>query len=301
MENDENNQSDLPGFLQRFLAISPGGASHTFPLMACMAGVLAACAWMLGGLSMAISAAIAVALMLMLAPMVSPEILMKLLRARPLDSGSFPAIHEMAAMLARRAGLDYLPKLFLLPGKGVNAITTGTAEDTTIAISSDALHDLSPRQMRALLAHEIAHAWHGDTRILLMTDVLYRATWTVALFGLMVFIFGDLNPPAWMIIIFGAVPTISFLLQRAVIRDREFIADHGASDLLNGPEDMIDALLHIDQINRRRLRLIAYRSTQPPSLLDTHPSVGARIRALRDLKPGTWQKFFENRRPPGTN
>ena len=296
----ENEPSSLPVFLQRFLAISPGGNSHTFPLMACMAGVLATCAWMLGGLSMAISAAIAVALMLVLAPMISPEVLMKLLRARPLDAASFPAIHEMAAMLARRAGLDYLPKLFLLPGKGVNAITTGTAEETTIAISNDALHTLSPRQMRALLAHEIAHAWHGDTRILLMTDVLYRATWTIALFGLMLFIFGNFDPPNWMVIVFGVVPTVSFLLQRAVIRDREFIADHGASDLLNGPEDMIEALLHIDQINRRRLRLIPYRSTQPPLLLDTHPPVSARIRALRDLKPGTWQKFFENRRPLGT-
>lgn len=296
----ENEKPNLPVFLQQFLAISPGGVSHTVPLMACMAGVLATCAWMLGGVSMAISAAIAVALMLAVAPMISPDVLMKLLRARPLDIAAYPAIYEMTAMLAHRAGLDYLPKLFLLPGKGVNAITTGTAGDTTIAISSDALHGLSPRQMRAVLAHEIAHAWHGDTRILLMTDVLYRATWTIALFGLMVFIFGSFNPPAWMIIVFGTIPTISFLLQRAVIRDREFAADHGASDLLNGPEDMIDALLHIDKINRKRLGLIPYRSTQPPSLLDTHPSVKVRIEALRGINPGTWQKFFETRRPPGT-
>lgn len=266
--------------------------------MACMIGVLAACAWMLGGISMIISAGIAVALMLAISPMISPEVLMKMLRANPLSGEDYPAIHEMSRLLSERAGLGHKPKLFLLPGKGVNAITTGTDDNTTIAISSDALHHLSPRQMRAILAHEVAHAWHGDTRILLITDVLYRATWTIALFGLALFIFGDFHPPAWMIVLFGAVPTISFLFQRAVIRDREFAADHGASDLLNGPEDMIDALLHIDQINRKRLRLVPYRSTQPPSLLDTHPSIGARIKALRTLKPGTWQKFFENRRMP---
>jgi heat shock protein HtpX len=288
----------LPGFIQRFLALQPGGVSHAGSLLVCMIGVLGACAWMLGGFSMIFSAAIAVALMLALTPMISPDFLMKVLRAYPLSPEDYPAIHEMAHLLCERAGLSHTPKLFLLPGKGVNAITTGTEDATTIAISSDAVHSLSPRQMRAILAHEIAHAWHGDTRILLITDVLYRATWTIALFGLALFIFGDFNPPIWMVVLFGAVPTLSFLLQRAVIRDREFAADHGASDLLNGPEDMIDALLHIDQINRRRLGLIPYRSTQPPTLLDTHPSVGIRIKALRVLKPGTWQKFFENRRMP---
>lgn len=293
-----DNAPQLPGFVQRFLAIQPGGASHAGGLMVCMIGVLTACAWMLGGFSMVFSASIAVALMLALSPMISPDVLMKMLRARPLSTVDYPAIHEMAHLLSERAHLVHMPKLYLLPGKGVNAITTGTSDNTTIAISGDAVHGLSPRQLRAILAHEIAHAWHGDTRILLITDVLYRATWTIALFGLAIFIFGDFNPPAWMIILFGAVPTISFLFQRAVIRDREFAADHGASDLLNGPEDMIDALLHIDQINRKRLGLLPYRSTQPPSLFDTHPSLGARIKALRALKPGTWQKFFENRRMP---
>lgn len=290
----------LPVFVQRFLAIQPGSASHTGSLLVCMIGVLAACAWMLGGFSMLVSAGLAVSLMLFLTPMISADVLMRLLRARPLDITAFPAIHEMNILLSKRAGLNHLPRLFVLPGAGVNAITSGNDEQTTIAISSDALHTLSPRQMRAVLAHEIAHAWHGDTRILLMTDVLYRATWTIALFGLALFLFGNFNPPGWMIILFGAIPSISFILQRAVIRDREFAADQGASDLLNGPEDMIDALLHIEQINRRRFGVIPYRSTQPPSLLDTHPSIQARIKALRALRPGTWQKFFESRNMPGS-
>lgn len=288
----------IPAFVQRFLAIQPGGMSHAGALLACMIGVLAGCAWMLGGLTMIISAAMAVALMLAITPMMSPDVVMKLLGAKPLDPKAFPVPHEMVRLLSARAGIGQMPKLFRLPGKGVNAITTGTKTATHIAISDDALHTLSPRQMRAVLAHEVAHAWHGDTRILLITDVLYRATWTVAIFGLALFLFGDFTPSGWMIALFGAIPTISFLLQRAVIRDREFAADHGASDLLNGPEDMIDALLHIDQINRKRLGLIPYRSTQPPGLLDTHPSVRARIDGLRALKPGTWQKFFENRQMP---
>ncbi|MCC9620866.1 M48 family metalloprotease [Thalassospira sp. MA62] len=293
-----DNTPKFPAFLQRFLAVEAGGASHAGALLACMVGVLLTCAWMLGGISMIISVVIAMVLMLVLTPMISPDVLMKMLRARPIDPIAYPAIVEMVRLLCERAGLDHTPSLYVLPGKGVNAITTGTDTQTTIAVSADALHTLSPRQLRAVLAHEVAHAWHGDTRVLLMTDVLYRATWTVALFALALILFGNFNPPFWMVILFGAVPTISFLLQRAVIRDREFAADHGAANLLNGPEDMIDALLHIDHINKRRFGLVPYRSTQPPSLLDTHPSVAARIKALRALKPGTWQKFFENRQMP---
>lgn len=85
-----DNTPQLPGFIQRFLAIQPGGVSHAGGLMACMIGVLAACAWMLGGISMMISAGIAVALMLVLSPMISPEILMKMLRASPLSGKIIP-------------------------------------------------------------------------------------------------------------------------------------------------------------------------------------------------------------------
>jgi heat shock protein HtpX len=283
----------LTSGLARFLAILPGTTSHTVPLLVCMGGVLLACAWLLGGVGMVVSALIAVVLMLMLSPMMSPEFLMRLLRAKPVEPGAHPAIYEMVRLLAERAGLSHVPRLYFLPGPGVNAITTGTPNDTIIALSDQAMRQLSPRQIRAVLAHEIAHAWHGDTRILVVCDIFYRATWTIALFGLFVFIFSHANPPVWVVIVFGFVPTISFLLQRAVIRDREFAADHGASELLAGPEDMIDALEHIDAINRRSLRLVPYRSTQPPAILDTHPSIKTRIEALRALKPHIWQGFFK--------
>jgi heat shock protein HtpX len=131
----------------------------------------------------------------------------------------------------------------------------------------------------------------------MMTDILYRTTWTLAMFAMFMFIFNDGTPPLWLVIVLAAAPSISFLLQRAVIRDREFAADHGASDLLGGADDLIDALTHIDQINRRTLRLIPYRSTQPPALLDTHPSVTTRIEALRNLPPPFAGGFFSQPRP----
>ena len=130
--------SPLPAFIQRFLAIHPGGASHAGALLICMIGVLAGCAWMLGGFTMIVSAALAVAMMLLFSPMVSPEFVMKLLRAKPLDPHFYEATHEMVGLLCDRAGLAERPKLFVLPGKGVNAITTGTEKGTSIAISNDA-------------------------------------------------------------------------------------------------------------------------------------------------------------------
>ncbi|WP_085590768.1 M48 family metalloprotease [Thalassospira sp. MCCC 1A01428] len=285
---------ELPNSVQRFLALRAGGVTHTSGLLACMAGVLVVCAWLLGGPMMMVSAFFAITLMMMFGPMVSSDTIMKLLRATPLSPQSHPALHEMAVLLAHRAGLAFIPRLYLLPGKGVNAITTGKDDSTIIALSQDAITGLSPRQLRAVLAHEIAHAWHNDTQILMMTDILYRATWTVAVFAMFVFIFSTAHPtpPIWLVIVLATAPSISFLLQRAVIRDREFAADHGASDLLGGPDDLIDALGHIEQINRRTLRLIPYRSTEPPALLDTHPSVTTRIAALRDLPPPFAGGFF---------
>ena len=288
---------DLSNSVQRFLALRPGGVTHTVGLMASMAGVLVVCAWIFGGPMMTVSAFFAIALMVVLGPMVPSDVIMKLLRAKPMAAQSYPALHEMAVLLAQRAGLTFVPRLYLLPGKGVNAITTGKDDSTIIALSQDAVNSLSPRQLRAVLAHEIAHAWHNDTQILMMTDILYRTTWTLAMFAMFMFIFNDGTPPLWLVIVLAAAPSISFLLQRAVIRDREFAADHGASDLLGGADDLIDALTHIDQINRRTLRLIPYRSTQPPALLDTHPSVTTRIEALRNLPPPFAGGFFSQPRP----
>ncbi|AUG54280.1 M48 family metalloprotease [Thalassospira marina] len=284
--------AEIPPSILRFLALRAGGATHTSGLLACMAGVLSICAWLLGGPVMMISAFFAITLLLLLGPMVSSDMIMKLLRATELPRQNYPALFEMAALLSERAGLDYTPRLYVLPGKGVNAITTGKDENTIIALSRDAIDGLSPRQLRAVLAHEIAHAWHNDTRILMMTDILYRATWTMAVFGMFMFFFDSHNPPVWLVIALGAAPSISFILQRAVIRDREFAADHGASDLLGGPEDVIDALTHIEQINRRTLRLIPYRSTEPPALLDTHPTIKARLEALHALPPVFTGDFF---------
>lgn len=288
--------AQIPSSILQFLALRAGSTTHTSGLLACMAAVLSICAWLLGGPVMMMSALFAVMLLLLLSPMISSEMIMKLLRASELPKKDYPALYEMAALLAQRAGLSYVPRLYMVAGKGVNAITTGKDDTTIIALSRDALNGLSPRQLRAVLAHEIAHAWHNDTRILMMTDILYRATWTLAVFALVMFFFGAHNPPGWLIIVLATAPTVSFILQRAVIRDREFAADHGASDLLGGPEDMMDALTHIEQINRRTLRLLPYRSTEPPALLDTHPMIKARLDALKALPPVFNGDFFRQRK-----
>src|SRR6056297_1026143 len=134
-----------------------GSQLQAAALLAGMAAVLAACAWFLAGpdgLIMAAGIVLAVALTV---PRVPPATVMRLLGAVPIEPWRLPEVSRTVALLAQRAGLATPPALYWMPERRMNAFAVGNRHQSAIGLSNATLRALGPRELSAVLAHEIAH------------------------------------------------------------------------------------------------------------------------------------------------
>jgi len=230
---------------------------------------------------------------LLLAPRLSPAILLRFYRARPLSPSEAPVLFETLAELAHRAGLPCLPRLYYVPTRLANAFSMGTCDDAVIGITDGLLRTLNLRELTGVLAHEISHIANNDVRVMALADLISRAT---HLFSLMGQFFLILNLPLLLLhqggIPWGAVlllifaPTVSALLQLALSRTREFDADLDAVRITGDPEGLSSALRKLDIAQQSFFRriLLPGLGEPEPSLLRTHPPTEERIRRLMELK-----------------
>jgi heat shock protein HtpX len=259
-------------------------------LVATLASVLSLCLWLLAGelalvlMAGLLAAGFAAALRL---PAIA---VMRWHHGIPTQPGQLPELEQAVARLAARAGLPAAPRLYWLPGAQINAVTAGGRADSVIGISDGAFRSLTPREMVAVLGHEIAHIAAGDTRLLALAEMLSRLTRSAALVGLIICLMvlacsPDADAvPGWVIAVFGAATPLSVLLQLALSRNREFAADLNAVRLTG---DAIALASTLEKIERLRTAVDRFGFLRPlpapdSDLLHTHPATRERIQRLLD-------------------
>ena len=226
-------------------------------------------------------------------PRMSAAWLMRMSGARPLALDEAPELYALVGALARRAGLERPPDLYLVPRRPANAFAVGRRADAAIAVTSGLLRTLDARELEAVLAHEIAHVLHDDMRVMLLAEIVARITGTFAQLGLILLF---MNMPlvvsgrvavSWSAIwLLVASPTLSVLLQLAVSRSRERQADLEAARLTGDPRALASALRKIGESEAGLFdRLWRHRHGAESVLLRTHPATGERIRNLLALEP----------------
>ena len=194
--------------------------------------------------------------------------------------------------LAKRAGIP-TPHTFLIDFDAANAFTSGRSRPGTITVTSELLTSLSERELKGVLAHEIAHIVRRDAQ---------RLTWTALLCGLVAGAVSAGSVTLWaapyealmtfpaMIVGAGAAA----LSQMAICRSREFSADRLGAALCGNPLWIAAALERIESRDLLRttraprtwaLETFRFgpRRDQVLGLLSTHPPSGARIFRLRRL------------------
>lgn len=93
----------------------------------------------------------------------SDRIVLRMYNAREVDAHSAPELHGMVRELSQRAGLP-MPKVYLIDEDQPNAFATGrNPENAAVAATTGILRVLSPRELRGVMAHELAHVKHRDT------------------------------------------------------------------------------------------------------------------------------------------
>jgi heat shock protein HtpX len=229
--------------------------------------------------------------------------------ARALSREQDVRLHRIVENLCITAGLP-MPRLYLLPGQQINAFATGrNAKHAAVAVTEGALERLDDNELTGVLAHELSHV--GNCDILVSTIVVVMAGLVAALSNIFLRIssFGggrrdsdrdNSNGVLFIVAIIAAIlaPIAATLIQLAVSRKREYLADTSAALLTRYPEGLASALEKIahDQAplphagNATAHLYLAnpFKGASATSwfskLFMTHPPIEDRIRILRGMK-----------------
>lgn len=261
-------------------------------LMTALLVALGALLWSWPGAIVALVACVMIGLM---GPRFSPALVLRMSRAQPLSRDSAQGIHHVFEELVRRAELPSVPKLYYIPTRMLNAFAVGTNNDAAVAVTDGLLRVMNGRELAGVLAHEIAHIRHQDTRVMGLADFVSRVLGTISqvgqlllLISLPLALFGNsigLGPLQLLAMIFA--PFVSTLLQLALSRSREFTADLGAVELTGDSAGLASALRKLERIQQGGFwsNVVPGKRAPMPAALRTHPPTEQRIERLSQVAP----------------
>jgi len=259
-------------------------------LVMTLAMLLGLMGWLIGGQSFALMAVGAVVLIYLIHPMVSPQVILRLQKARRLRDDEAPQLFAQLQALTERARLPQLPELYYIPAETMNAFSVGNRETAAIALTDGLLRRLDFDEIAGVLAHEISHLRHNDMRIMGFAGLASQLIHMLSMVG-QILLFLNLPLLLWghytiswaaiLLLIFA--PTISAVLQLALSRTREYRADLGVVKLMGDGRALASALAKMETYQNRFLKGIfwpGYRQLPGGALLRTHPHTKERIRRL---------------------
>ena len=236
----------------------------------------------------------------------SDKIILKMSNARPATEEEDKKLIIILDSLMVASGLPARPKLYVMDSPQMNAFATGrNPQNSVICVTSALLENLEYYELEGVVAHEMAHIKNYDIRLSAVISVMVGLVVMLSDIFTRVFIFSDRdNNKNPILMIVGLIclilaPIFSTLIQLAVSRRREYLADATAVEFTRNPQGLIDALLklngdtrklgsessataHMYIVNPFKKGLRAKRKST--SLLSTHPSIEDRVEALRNIR-----------------
>ena len=276
---------------------------HTWLLVSGSILLLVTMTWLLAGGTGLVWIAIAGGLALLSASRITPDLILRLYRARPLPANVFREGNELVAALSARAGLSKPPRLYYVASSNMNAFAVGRPENAAIAVTDGLIRGLNLRQFAGVMAHEISHIRNGDVKVMAIADMVHRMMGTLQLVGfIMLFLYAPSilsgGAPFFAIALLIGAPMLTGLLQLALNRTREYEADLDAAGLTGDPEGLASALQTLERKQGalwERLMAPGGGRLPDPSLLRTHPRTEDRVARLMSLrKPATPPDFADH-------
>jgi len=236
----------------------------------------------------------------------SDKIVLKMYRAQEASPQQAPELYEMVQTLSRKAGLP-MPKLFIIPKEAPNAFATGrNPEHAVVAVTQGLLNLMDRDEVTGVLAHEMAHVKNRDILIGSIAATMAGAIMVLASMARWTAIFGGGGSSddeggggaIGLIAMSLLAPFAAMIIQMAISRSREYLADSTGAGFAGTPEGLARAL---DKLGRysKKLPMNANPSTahmfivNPLSgrrlmgLFSTHPPLEERIARLRGNTPQT--------------
>ena len=261
-----------------------------------MAGIIAlfgVIGGMMGGKSGMIMALIFGGAMNLFSYWFSDKMVLRMYNAQEVDETSSPYLYNMVRELAGRAQLP-MPKVYIIHEDQPNAFATGrNPENAAVAATTGILQMLSQRELRGVMAHELAHVKHRDILISTISATMAGAISALANFAMM---FGGrdengrpANPIASIAVALLA-PLAASLIQMAISRAREFEADRGGAEISGDPNALADALTKIDAFARGIPMPTAEAHPETGQMMIMNPLSGGGLRGLFSTHPPTEER-----------
>ncbi|CAG2156662.1 Protease HtpX [Cupriavidus campinensis] len=256
----------------------------TFMLMAAITALFIVIGGMIGGRSGMMFALLIALGMNFFSYWFSDKMVLRMYNAQEVDAGTAPQFYNMVQELSQRAGLP-MPRVYLINEDAPNAFATGrNPEHAAVAATTGILRVLSDRELRGVMAHELAHVKHRD--ILTSTIAATMAGAISALANMAMFFGGrdengNRSNPIASIAVAILAPLAASLIQMAISRAREFEADRGGAEISGDPQALASAL---DKIHR-------YAQGIPFQAAEEHPAT-AQMMIMNPLSGGAIANLF---------
>ena len=291
-----------------------GNQIRTTVLLAVLTVIIMAIGRALGGTGGMIIALLFAGAMNFFSYWYSDKIVLKMYKAREVDRNEAPALYDVVSELTARAGLP-MPRLCVIPQQAPNAFATGRNPDhAVVAVTEGLLNYMNRQELSGVIAHELGHVKNRDILIGSIAATLAGAIMLIANFARWAAIFGGLSGDdgdegggfLGLLAMSIVAPIAAVLVQAAISRSREYLADSTSADITGNPEGLASALEKLDAYTKQ-IPMQADASTahmfiaNPVSgrsmmqLFSTHPPIADRVSRLR----GTIRTTDTDRKEPG--
>jgi len=235
----------------------------------------------------------------------SDKIVLRMYHAQPVSESEAPELYRMVKDLALRASMP-MPRVYIIPEETPNAFATGRNEQhAVVAVTEGLLRILSRDELEGVLSHEMTHIRNRDILIGSIAATLAGAIVMLANMAQWTAMFGggghdddegDGGNILGLIVMAMLAPIAATLIQMAISRSREFLADEGGARISGKPYSLAGALEKLSQASRA-LPMHANPSTAHMfivnpltgrslmNLFSTHPPIEERIARLRSMRP----------------
>jgi len=232
----------------------------------------------------------------------SDKIVLKMYKAREVTEADAPELYSLVKDLSLRAGLP-MPRLYVIPGNTPNAFATGRNEHhAAVAVTEGIVGLLNRDELEGVLSHELTHIKNHDILISSIAATVAGAIMMLASMARWAAIFGigrdddDEGGGIFGLIVMAILaPIAATVIQMAISRSREYLADEGGARISGKPSGLANALEKLSysskkapmDVNPSTAHLFIVKPFSGRSLMNlfsTHPPIEKRVEKLRAMQ-----------------